>query len=185
MSETTIIRARDGRTMAWKNGGGTTLEILREPGDPPALRVSIADINEDGPFSRFPDVDRVILLLEGAGFTLDFDAHPVTLDTPFIPFHFDGESPCHCRLIDGPVKDLNVMVDRRTHGIKSEVVSDLHLPAITAPNRQILVALSDTSVCLDDVSHPLERGDVVLYQGPLTLSGIALLLTLEPAAQAL
>ncbi len=184
MSEINIIRARDGRTMFWKNGGGTTLEILREAGDPPALRISIANVTEDGPFSRFPDVDRVILLLEGAGFTLDFDTHSVTLDSPFTPFRFGGDSPCYCRLVDGPVRDLNIMVDRRLYGIEAKVVSDLHLPETSPPNRQFLIALGDSSVRIDDASHPLGRGDLFLHKAPLTLSGIALLVTLEPATQA-
>ncbi len=33
-------------------------------------RVSIADVERDGPFSRFPGIDRTIVLLEGAGMRL-------------------------------------------------------------------------------------------------------------------
>jgi len=40
---------------AWKNGGGTTREILRVPAEPTAFdwRLSLATIDSPGPFSAF------------------------------------------------------------------------------------------------------------------------------------
>ena len=55
---------------AWKNGGGSTREIVCSPLgagiDHFVWRVSIATIAQSGPFSIFAGVDRVIMLLAGA-----------------------------------------------------------------------------------------------------------------------
>jgi len=53
----------------WKNGAGETREIVSIPSaDAPFLwRASIATLAQDGPFSLFPGVDRVIMLLGDAG----------------------------------------------------------------------------------------------------------------------
>ena len=59
-------------TMPWKNGGGVTHELWRTPKAGPEfdLRISIAEVAANGPFSLFPGVDRIITLLSGGGFRL-------------------------------------------------------------------------------------------------------------------
>lgn len=102
--------------MPWKNGGGVTHEILRR-GDGAggfALRLSMAEVATDGPFSAFPGVDRVICLFRGAGFTLDDGEQRVRIEAIGAPFAFRGEAPFRCALIGGPVLDFNVMTDRAT-----------------------------------------------------------------------
>ncbi len=99
----------------WRNGAGSTIEIAREPaaGDF-TWRLSMAAVQESGAFSLFPQVDRTLLLLEGAGMELDFGPHGrVTIDRPFVPVAFAGDWTTSCTLLDGPVRDLNLMVDRR------------------------------------------------------------------------
>ena len=52
----------------WKNGGGVTRELLRLPagsGDDWTLRISVADIAADGPFSPFPGITRWFAVLTG------------------------------------------------------------------------------------------------------------------------
>jgi environmental stress-induced protein Ves len=101
------------RRMRWANGGGWTTEIVAEPStDRWTWRLSVADVEVDGPFSLFPGIDRTIALLRGGGFALtigDNDEH--VIDTPFRPFDFPGGEATSCRLIDGPVHDLNLMND--------------------------------------------------------------------------
>ncbi len=106
------------RTMPWKNGGGVTHEIWREGEGPEGwgLRLSLAEVRAPGPFSRFPGVDRVILVVEGAGFVLQrADGLEVELRGPEgrqpagRPFAFHGEDGWSCRLSGGPVLDFNVM----------------------------------------------------------------------------
>jgi acyl-CoA thioester hydrolase len=110
-----VVREPDRVTMPWKNGGGVTHELVRL-GDGAAgfaVRLSIAEVAADGPFSRFPRVDRVITLLDGAGMRLTrSDGLVVTLDTPHRPFAFLGEDAWDCALVAGASRDFNVMVDR-------------------------------------------------------------------------
>jgi environmental stress-induced protein Ves len=56
----TLIPANEYRRERWKNGLGWTREIAREPADGDAWtwRLSIAEVEKDGPFSAFPCCDR-------------------------------------------------------------------------------------------------------------------------------
>jgi hypothetical protein len=95
----------------WRNRGGVTRELLAWPG--PAdwrLRISVADIAVDGPFSAFPGVQRWFTLLAGDGVALDFADHPLTLRPGDAPLAFDGAAAPGCRLTGGPVRDLNLMI---------------------------------------------------------------------------
>jgi environmental stress-induced protein Ves len=111
-----IIRnTNDYAPMPWRNGLGTTVELAREhgPGEAGFLwRLSRADVVESGPFSNFPGIDRTLLLLSGAGFTLGFRGGEVVLDKRYQIARFPGDERTECRLADGPCKDFNIMVDR-------------------------------------------------------------------------
>ena len=125
MSRLSLLRASDYQRVRWKNDGGWTTEIAREPADATQAfrwRVSIADIESDGPFSNFPGVDRDLLLLAGNGIELDIDgAPPLRLTERFRRAHFAGESNVDCRLLAGPTRDFNVMV--RRDAVRAEVVA--------------------------------------------------------------
>lgn len=109
-----IVGAEHWQTQPWKNGGGVTHEILREmANDHFGWRLSLAEINSDGPFSSFPDIDRVITLVEGNGFTLNIDQQTVTLNKRGEFHPFAGEATTSCRLLNGPVRDLNLMCHRQ------------------------------------------------------------------------
>ena len=114
------------KRMPWKNGGGTTTEILVEPQgatDRYDWRISIADVAQSGPFSDFSGYNRTIMLIEGAGFVLDFDRGPSKrLDRPFEPFPFAGEWKADCTLIDGPVRDFNLIAARKGPKTSLDVV---------------------------------------------------------------
>ncbi len=97
----------------WRNGAGFTRELLAWPGGADwQLRISVADIDADAPFSAFPGVDRWFAVIEGAGVVLQLPdgAHTVAGDTA--PLHFAGEAAPGCTLIDGPTRDLNLMARR-------------------------------------------------------------------------
>lgn len=106
--------------MPWKNGMGVTRELAvaahstgRE--DSPFLwRISIAGVQEDGPFSHFENIERYLMLLEGNGITLDGGEHGIgMLFEPLQVFNFAGDIELTGRLSNGPITDLNLMVDRR------------------------------------------------------------------------
>lgn len=104
----------------WKNGGGRTRELLRWPeGSDWRLRVSLADIDADGPFSAFPGVARWFVVLEGEGVELHFGDRRRVLRPGDAPLPFDGATAPGCRLLDGPTRDLNLMLQ----GLDGELIA--------------------------------------------------------------
>jgi environmental stress-induced protein Ves len=99
----------------WANGGGWTRTLLAWP-DPArwALRISVADVEQAGPFSAFPGVDRWFAVLEGDGVRLATAGHaPVAVRTGDVEMHaFPGDVATDCELLGGATRDLNVMVRR-------------------------------------------------------------------------
>lgn len=100
----------------WKNGGGTTAEIVASPEgagfDAFDWRISTARVEASGPFSCFPGVDRVLTVLEGGGIALEIGGARLALDAESPPFAFPGDVDCFGHLAAGPLLDLNVMVRR-------------------------------------------------------------------------
>lgn len=95
----------------WRNGGGLTRELLARPaGGGWRVRVSVADIAADGPFSSFPGVERWFVVLDGAGVELAIGARVHRLRRGDAPLHFAGSASASCRLLDGPTRDLNLML---------------------------------------------------------------------------
>ena len=118
MSTAHAITVHSAPATPWRNGGGVTRELLVWPG--PAdwrLRISVADIAADGPFSVFPGVQRWFTLLSGAGVVLDLADESLTLRPGDAPLSFDGAAAPGCRLIGGPVRDLNLMIRGGTGGM--------------------------------------------------------------------
>jgi len=114
-----LIPANEYRRERWRNGQGWTREIAtgRMPGTPESCpwdwRLSIAEIEHDGPFSAFPGCDRVLVLLTGNGMQLDFaDGIQAELSPPHGRIAFAGEQSLECRLLDGPTTDFNAIVQR-------------------------------------------------------------------------
>lgn len=104
------IDAEQIAPQAWRNGGGRTRELLARPaGANWKLRVSLADIDADGPFSAFPGVQRWFAVVQGAGVRLRFDEGERSLAVGNAPLCFDGADAPGCTLIDGPTRDLNLM----------------------------------------------------------------------------
>lgn len=94
----------------WKNGAGLTRAIAVSPIGSDAStfdwRISVAEVERDGPFSAFPGIDRCIVLLRGAGMLLHgADGGLVhRLDRRHEPFHFSGDLPLDATLLGGPQK---------------------------------------------------------------------------------
>lgn len=112
----TLLDPADYRRMPWKNGGGSTTEIALAPlpGDAGRFlwRVSIADVAQAGPFSAFSGYERLIAVVEGAGMRLTVDGVPATVRHRTSAFRFSGDAVVDCALLDGPIRDFNLIVDR-------------------------------------------------------------------------
>ena len=122
---------------------GTTHEIAVQPSKSNAAdylwRVSVAEVNSAAPFSAFPGIDRHIVLLDGAGFTMTLDGEREhALDTPFVPFAFAGEASVGVALINGATRDFNLMVRRAE-------------------------ARGDVAVLRESGTHPIDPTTVLVY----------------------
>jgi hypothetical protein len=95
----------------WKNGGGTTRELLTWPAAGEwALRLSVARIGQDGLFSAYPGVSRWFAVLSGGGVELTWDGRAAALLPGSPPVQFDGADAPQCRLLGAATEDLNLML---------------------------------------------------------------------------
>jgi len=111
-----IYSPQSFQTLPWRNGLGSTVELLAETpnkNEDFSWRLSIASVANDGPFSDFSGYDRTLLLLEGSGITLNkpngiFKVLNSSLDYA----NFKGEDLIDATLHNGPIKDFNIMTLR-------------------------------------------------------------------------
>lgn len=145
-----LVTPADHRVMPWKNGFGRTTEIAIDPPDADVggrfrWRLSIADVEQSGPFSAFPGYERTIMVIAGHGMDLAVGDQPARrLDRLFEPFVFSGDRPAECRLLNGPIRDFNLMVER------SSLRSRLTVLELDAPPRGLDLASADLIIhCFD------------------------------------
>ena len=106
-----VTNALEHLPQPWRNGGGSTRELLAWP----ALldwqvRISLADIVQDGHFSAYPGVQRWFGVVRGAGVQLQFADRAVTQVCDSDALQFDGADAPFCRLRNGATQDLNLML---------------------------------------------------------------------------
>ncbi|NQZ10888.1 MAG: HutD family protein [Algicola sp.] len=115
-----IIPPQQFKTIPWKNGKGETCELAINEGgtlDDFDWRISIAGVVEDGLFSDFSGYWRNLVLIEGNGIALVHDSDHEkeakqstdALKSLLNVATFDGSCKTHGRLMDGPIKDFNVI----------------------------------------------------------------------------
>ena len=122
-----LSRIAQTTPVRWKNGGGITRDLLLWPPgagvDNWQLRISVAEVVRNGPFSAYPGVARWFCVLQGDGVVLTLNGqgqdqtltqtltptlkYTLTADSP--PLHFDGAAAPGCTLLGGPTLDLNLM----------------------------------------------------------------------------
>jgi environmental stress-induced protein Ves len=121
---TTLLRPRDYRDMPWKNGLGSTTEIARFPPEGDFdWRISVARVTADGPFSKFPDCDRVILALDGSGMRLTHEESGLHVTLGVLEaWAFSGDWTTSCALRGDAFRDFNVIVRRAAFSAEVEVL---------------------------------------------------------------
>lgn len=164
-----VTLVEDTAPQRWRNGGGWTREMLALPDtDHWQVRVSVADIESDGPFSSFPGVRRFFSVLEGAGVELSVDGRAFRVTRDDAALQFAGEAQTSCRMLDGPTRDLNLMV-RGTTGALERVVADV----AWKPRAQScgLFAMAEGRCRADDESLPVPAFSLVWFESaPSSLS---------------
>jgi hypothetical protein len=151
-----ITALADAASSPWKNGGGVTRELVAWPNAQDWLwRMSVAEVACSGPFSRFEGVQRWFAVLSGAGVQLDLRTGSAvashTLTPTSAPLGFEGELPVHCKVIDGPTQDFNLMLRRDRRGARMLRVHGDHSTSLNASKTIAAYAISTrASVHFDD-----------------------------------
>lgn len=113
-----VLRSADAPRVRWRNDGGWTREIIRVPtrsadqgDDAFDWRVSVAEVETDGPFSSFSGYERILVLLSGAGMDLQLadTGETVRLSVDNRRVRFAGDQPIEAALVDGPTTDFNLI----------------------------------------------------------------------------
>ncbi|MEH2561487.1 HutD/Ves family protein [Bradyrhizobium sp. AZCC 2289] len=166
-----IIRAGSCRTTPWKNGGGSTTEIVAEPPgaslDDFDWRISMARVAADGPFSEFAGIDRTLAVINGKGLMLTIGGNaPIRLERGSDPISFAGDFRTSARLTAGEITDLNVMTRRSRFSHRLRRIGQ---PAsCECGGKEIAVVLSlngSTTLASDQDIATLDHGDAAILSG--------------------
>jgi uncharacterized protein len=160
-----IVHQAQVNMQAWRNGGGSTRELLAWPrglSDPAGwqVRVSVATIAHSGAFSAFAGVQRWFAVIAGVGVALDLPGGCVTQKQGDPPLSFDGEAAPMCHLLDKATTDLNLMLrrDAGTGRMQPAHAGDV----LAGPLRwRGLYVASDAVVEVDGVAQPLHAGSLL------------------------
>jgi hypothetical protein len=177
-----IIRKSSFSSAPWKNGGGVTHEVVREPPGADAFRwrVSVAEIHQGGPFSDFAGYRRFMALLRGAGVRLTCDGRPhAQLLRPGDLTHFDGAADTSCTLLDGPCVDLNLIVSQSIQGARAWT-EPLTAPRSLSPGRGIMLVFV---VAGSASMHGAAGGACVLGEWDFAVAAAADAAVLSPAGR--
>jgi uncharacterized protein len=167
-----LLRAAERTAVPWKNRGGVTREIAVHP--PRASledfdwRISCAQVDAAGPFSRFPGIDRILLILEGE-LSLEVEGKPAVVLTPeSAPWQFPGDAPTCGGPVAGTVHDLNVMTRRGRSSAQVQrcLVEGRARYSFTAATTVVL-ASAEMVMKAHGHSVPLARLDALRIEGAL------------------
>ncbi len=184
-----VRRFDDLAPAPWRNGGGTTREVMRlaspQPDEDFLARVSIADVEENGDFSRFDGVDRLIMLLRGPVMRLVVGGERTDL-APEEPFAFPGDAHTRCE-IDSPTRDLNVMTRRGRATATVTVVHGSERHTIGGDGAQVVVVAlrggAEVQAPGGDSARLAELDSLVESEAEtLTVGGHAVIVVIRAAA---
>lgn len=153
-----LIRADQYTKMLWKNGAGFTLEIARSQGEGDfEWRISMADVTTSGPFSLFLNKQRIISVLDGQGMVLHVDDLPAKNLKQGDIFAFHGESQVQSELVNGAIRDLNLIYDPAKFHARFQRLNDAAEQAFISSADLIFIFNlgSETEVNVDDHSFQI------------------------------
>lgn len=166
--------------MPWRNGLGSTLEIARDtPADDFGWRISLADVTQAGPFSPFAGMTRIISVIEGAGMRLHVDGESTAPLGRWQAFVFSGDAQVECELLDGPIRDFNLIYRADRYATELDWVAINGAWELDeSPTLLLFCAEGSLEVCHEGASLGLEQLDALHVQpGPaptkLTIQGKA------------
>lgn len=170
MTRVVLLGKDHQRRQRWANDGGWTTMLAEHPRELDGAaellwRLSIAEIDRDGPFSLLPGRARELILLDGNGLELHgSDITDMRVNLRLSSLHFCGDAVLHCRLINGPVRVFNVMTRR----------ADTHAKVIARPLQGVMILFADIGdswlihalggrlqLEVDDAIHQAGAGEVL------------------------
>ena len=166
MSDFLLLPAKARTARPWRNGGGLTREIAVFPfgadGENFLWRASIATIAEAGPFSAWPGIDRMLLVLEGQLAVSVDGGDEALLDTRSPPFGFAGEKAIAARPVGSVCLALNFMARRGLTRMQLVRCRPEYPPTA---QQTLLLATKSTTVRLNERVVHLTEHDALLL-GP-------------------
>jgi environmental stress-induced protein Ves len=164
-----ILRASQHKQMVWKNGGGITYQIDRQPNNNEEdldWRLSIAEVKyPGGPFSIFNNIDRTLCVIQGQNLTLKFNDQTINLDQNSPPYSFPGETQITCQINEDTLTDFNVMTkrDKFRHTVQRlNLNKDQNSLNITNDNQSILfIVVAQGNLQINQIT--MTKGDAIKF----------------------
>lgn len=154
------------RIEPWANGAGSTEVLLREPDDANwRVRISIANVVEEGPFSELPGTRRLLVPLDGAMELRFADGRSERTDR-FGVLRFDGAPAPFGALPEGPTRDFNLMLRADARGelfARTLVDSQIFLPE-AGVRWLIYVHRGDATLSCHGAELTLTSNDAALFE---------------------
>ncbi len=123
-----LLKNQNYKSMPWKNGRGFTSEIAIFPLESTleknnfTWRLSSAEVTENGLFSNFPGCERYLTVIDGSGLKLQFENENKLIDQNSF-LKFSGEDKVSSELVNGKIKDLNLIIKKDIHRIEFNILS--------------------------------------------------------------
>ncbi len=163
-----LIQPKDYQTKPWKNGLGTTQDILLLPEGADhssfEVRFALSPILESGKFSSFPGSERIITVVDGIGLELAFEDKTNHLNLGD-SLRFDtGLAPIGTP-IDGAVRVLNVMARRSIWEIIECKIIDILDTQCQTGEIVLLFSLSEgCEISINQQTVALAKGHALFMQ---------------------
>ncbi|MBH2002805.1 MAG: HutD family protein [Moraxellaceae bacterium] len=174
-----LLKAVNYKKMRWKNGAGYTVELARSEGDSLELfdwRISMADVKTSGDFSKFNGMQRILTVLEGQSILLKIDDHNQLLKT-LESAQFSGDSNTSCELIDGSIRDFNLIYDPQKYHARYQWIVEPTASAILSSANLIFIfnqSLESLEIEIDQQIFYLDHQDSLKIENEKLLKNIVL-----------
>ena len=128
MENIRILKSKDYLRLPWKNGQGHTNQIAISPAGSNFAsgdflwRLSTASITSAGPFSLFPQHQRILAIIQGHGIEIMHEEKKMTLPA-FTAHQFSGAVSTRSELPYGPVVDFNLFWRDEQVSIQLEIIT--------------------------------------------------------------
>jgi environmental stress-induced protein Ves len=157
-----ILRAADYEIQAWRNGRGSTREVLSFQSA--QFRISLAELREDAEFSMFPGVDRSLFLWRGGPVELAVDGKNHLLHCSEA-VNFAGEATCFVTVVQ-PATDLNIMTQRAYWTSRAKLYRGAII--LDSPAKHVVIVACEGEVLVGEAPHRLLPDDACWWDGGLS-----------------